>query len=181
MSAESQVRSLSAFYAGQDRSEARLSHRRCSIELSVPLYRNPRDGNGHGSGVPWLRQGRATSGAGTSIPTARNTLLRNGPELGEMLLSRQDFPGLGRMFMARPHRRALAFLGFWVRQAPCGTPRIGAVVDHLARRNRVAPSASYTPRNSRMLSKLEEEEKDGDLLGYYRYEEDQDPTLVGYR
>jgi hypothetical protein len=33
------------------------------------------------------------------------------------------------MFMARPHRRALAFLGFWVRQAPCGTPRIGAAVE----------------------------------------------------
>ena len=31
--------------------------------------------------------------------------------------------------MARPHRRALAFLGFWVRQAPCGTPRIGAAVE----------------------------------------------------
>ena len=39
--------------------------------------------NWHGSGVPWLRQGRATSGAGTNIPTARNRLLRNGPELGE--------------------------------------------------------------------------------------------------
>jgi hypothetical protein len=35
----------------------------------------------------------------------------------------QSFPALGRMFMARLHRRALAFLGFWVRQAPCGTPR----------------------------------------------------------
>ena len=39
--------------------------------------------NGHTSGVPWLYQGRATSGAGTSIPTARNRLLRNGPELGD--------------------------------------------------------------------------------------------------
>ena len=46
--------------------------------------------------------------------------------------------------MARPHRRALAFLGFWVRQAPHDTPRIGAVVDQPARRNRVAPSAGYT-------------------------------------
>ena len=27
-----------------------------------------------------------------------------------------SFPGLGRMFMARPHRRALACLGFWVRR-----------------------------------------------------------------
>jgi hypothetical protein len=51
----------------------------------------------------------------------------------------QSFPVLGRMFMARPHRRALAFLGFWVRQAPCDTPRIRTVVDHLALPNRVAP------------------------------------------
>ena len=29
--------------------------------------------------------------------------------------------------------------GFWVRQTPCGTPRIGAVVDQLALSNRVAP------------------------------------------
>jgi hypothetical protein len=45
------------------------------------------------------------------------------------------------MFMARPHRRALAFLGFWVRQAPHDTPRIDAVVDQLALPNRVAPRA----------------------------------------
>src|SRR6476469_8943274 len=47
------------------------------------------------------------------------------------------------MFMARPHRRALAFLGFWVRQAPHGTPRIGAVVGQPARRNRVAPRGDW--------------------------------------
>ena len=41
------------------------------------------------------------------------------------IVTSQSFPALGRMFMARPHRRALAFLGFWVQQAPCGTPRIG--------------------------------------------------------
>ena len=47
----------------------------------------------HGSGVPWLRQGRATSGAGTNIPTARNRLLRNGPELGETAdCHAQQFP-----------------------------------------------------------------------------------------
>ena len=39
-------------------------------------------------------------------------------------LSRQQFPRHCRMFMARLHRRALAFLGFWVRQAPRRTPRI---------------------------------------------------------
>jgi hypothetical protein len=33
------------------------------------------------------------------------------------IVTSQSFPGpTGRMFMARPHRRALAFLGFWVRQ-----------------------------------------------------------------
>ena len=40
-------------------------------------------------------QGRATSGAGTSIPTARNTLLRNGPKLGRLrLLRSSSFPAL---------------------------------------------------------------------------------------
>jgi hypothetical protein len=53
--------------------------------------------------------------AGTSIPAARNTLLRNRPELGDAGFARSQLPSLtGRMFMARPHRRALACLGFWV-------------------------------------------------------------------
>jgi hypothetical protein len=51
----------------------------------------------------------------------------------------QSSSALGRMFIARLHRRALAFLGFWVRSAPCDTPRIGTVADHLASPNRVAP------------------------------------------
>src|ERR1700722_3799664 len=50
--------------------------------------------------------------------------------------SPSEFPALGRMFKGPPLWRVLAFLGFWVRQAPHDTPRIGTVVDHLARRNR---------------------------------------------
>ena len=64
---------------------------------------------------------------GHEHPHGKKQGLRNGPELGETAgLSRHSsFPGLGRMFMARPHRRALAFLGFWVRQAPRSARRIG--------------------------------------------------------
>ena len=91
-------------------------------------------------GVPWLRQGRATSGAGTSIPTARNRLLQNGPKLGDTaVVGSRDFPGLGRMFMAALIGGLWHFVLGWVRQAPHDTPRIGTVVGHLARRNRVAP------------------------------------------
>jgi hypothetical protein len=42
-----------------------------------------------------------------------------GPAIGAELLRllSATISRLGRMFMARPHRRALAFLGFWVQQA----------------------------------------------------------------
>ena len=49
-------------------------------------------------------------------------------------------PSSGWMFRGPPLWRASAFLGFWVRAAPHDTPRIGAVVHQLARRNRVAGS-----------------------------------------
>ena len=62
---------------------------------------------------------RATSGAGTSIPVARNRLLRNGPELGEALDCQvQSSPGPRPDVSGPPLWRVLAFLGFWVRQAP---------------------------------------------------------------
>ena len=64
----------------------------------------------------WAKAARRQARAQAS-PWQENTLLRNGPELRETAVVQADsFPGLGRMFMARPHRRALAFLGFWVRQ-----------------------------------------------------------------
>ena len=58
----------------------------------------------------------------------------------------QSFPGLGRMFMARPHRRALAFLGFWVRRLLGQRGGIGtASACEPAKRNRVAPRAKCAP------------------------------------
>jgi hypothetical protein len=74
---------------------------------------SPWQGSGaHQQTRSWLCQGRATSGAGTSIPTARNRPCETGLSWGMLLLSGKSSPALGRMFMARPHRRALAFLGF---------------------------------------------------------------------
>jgi hypothetical protein len=52
----------------------------------------------------------------------------------------QSFPGPRPDVSGPPLWRVLAFLGFWVPAAPHDTPRIGAVVDQLARRNRVAGS-----------------------------------------
>jgi hypothetical protein len=51
------------------------------------------------------------------------------------------------MFMGRPHRRAFGISGFWVPAASHDTPRIGAVVDQLARQNRVAGSKEIAGRS----------------------------------
>ena len=49
--------------------------------------------DGHSSGVPWLCQGRAGSGAGTSIPVARNRSCETGLSWGMLLIARsQQFP-----------------------------------------------------------------------------------------
>jgi hypothetical protein len=72
--------------------------------------------DGHGSGV-FLGWPRPTSARrGHKHPCGKKRLLRNGPELGDAADCHvnSEFPGLDRMFMARPHRRALAYLGFWV-------------------------------------------------------------------
>jgi hypothetical protein len=67
-----------------------------------------------------------SAGTGTSISAARNRPCETGLSWGMLGFADTSSPSLGWMFMARPHRRALAFLGFWVWQAPCGTPRIDA-------------------------------------------------------
>jgi hypothetical protein len=56
------------------------------------------------------------------------------------IVTLHSFPGPWPDVSGPPLWRVLAFLGFWVRAAPHDTPRIGAVVDQLARRNRVAGS-----------------------------------------
>jgi hypothetical protein len=71
--------------------------------------------------------------------------------------------------MARPHRRALAFLGFWVQQAPCGTPRIArggqsACITESRRSKRWiasigAPRYGYTFDADRRLVPVPEQQK----------------------
>jgi len=55
---------------------------------------------------------------GHAHPHGKKKGLRNGHDVREALIVEIEFPRHCRMFMARLHWRALAFLGFWVRQAP---------------------------------------------------------------
>ena len=71
-----------------------------------------------------------------------------------LMMLLHEFPSSGWMFASPPFpRRASAFLGFWVRSAPHGTPRIGAVVEQPATPRRVAPRVDHVdgvdPRASR--------------------------------
>jgi hypothetical protein len=65
---------------------------------------------------------------GHEHPHGKKRHLRNWPELGDGGFAKTPPPRvsrLGRMFMARFHRRALAFLGFWVQLTPQSARRIG--------------------------------------------------------
>ena len=73
--------------------------------------------HGHGSGVPWLRQGRAGQTRARASPRQEIGSCETGLSWGMLLIVKiSRFPGLGRMFMAHPHRRALACSGVWVRR-----------------------------------------------------------------
>ena len=95
--------------------------------LAGPRPRDVRRGHKHPRGNPWQARG-----------------LQIGPELEETGVD-ETFsfsPALGWMFMAHPHRWALAFLGFWVRQAPTQDAANRAAPRQLALPTRVAPSPS---------------------------------------
>jgi hypothetical protein len=72
--------------------------------------------DGHSSGVPRLCRGRARAGAGTNIPTARNRLLRNGPELGNAGFAKTPVsrPSAGCSWPALP--AGFGISRFWVRR-----------------------------------------------------------------
>ena len=53
----------------------------------------------------------APVGRGHEHPRGKKRRLRNGHELGDAGFARSQFPRHCRMFMAHPHRWALAFLG----------------------------------------------------------------------
>jgi hypothetical protein len=78
------------------------------------------------------------SGEAAISPSPRKGL-SNRAKLGESAIVRSALSRPQPESCGPPLWRASAFLGFWVRQAPCGTPRIGAVVDQPALSNRVAP------------------------------------------
>ena len=63
-----------------------------------------------------LAKAHQRQGVGTSIPVARKGSCETGLSWRMVLVSANTIPRLGRMFMARLHRRALAFLGFWVQR-----------------------------------------------------------------
>ena len=97
--------------------------------------------DGHSSGVLGCAKAAPGQDAGTSIPVARIRSCETGLSWGKLRFVRnQSFPGPRPDVHGPPHRRALAFLGFWVRAAPQTHRESGAVVDQLARRNRVAGS-----------------------------------------
>ena len=66
----------------------------------------------HSSGVPWLGQGRATSGAGTRFPVPHSEGSCGAvPKSGMVRLSRSHLPGLSRKVRGPPLWRASAFQG----------------------------------------------------------------------
>ena len=68
--------------------------------------------DGHGWGVPWLGQGRTGRSRARASPRQEIGSCETGLSWGMLCLQRrQRFPGSGRMFMAHPHRWALACLG----------------------------------------------------------------------
>ena len=80
----------------------------------------------HSSGVLGCAKAAPGQDAGTSIPVARFRGCETGLSSGRLLIARShEFPRPSAGCFRPALRRALAFLGFWVRAAPHDTPRIG--------------------------------------------------------
>src|SRR5689334_5806944 len=97
-------------------------------------------GNSRHGSVPSVLPKPPAPGVGTSIPVARKGSCETGLSRGMVLLvSSATISRLGRMFMVRPYRRALAFLGFWVQRLLSQRGNRHRVTGDVDRRNRVAP------------------------------------------
>ena len=98
--------------------------------------------DGHSSGVPWLGQGRARQARARASPWQEIGSCETGLSWGMTADCRdQQFPRPRPDVHGPPSPAGFGISRVLGSAAPRGTPRIGAVVDQLARRNRVAPRA----------------------------------------
>jgi hypothetical protein len=97
-----------------------------------------------------LAKAHQRQGVGTSIPVARKGSCETGRRSGKVRLFRtHSFPARPDVH-SPPQRRALAFLGFWVRRAPqSAAANRHRVSSHPAKRTRVAPRANFAANSLR--------------------------------